>query len=75
MEHRSTPPTKKKKKKENVATVLNEQNYREASENNLLVFGLKELVSENREERGSHDVAEVIELFKVAKVTMEAIIS
>jgi hypothetical protein len=58
-------------KKETVSTVIDELNERKTKEKNLLIFGLKENVSEILQEREGHDIENILQLFKDAKITLE----
>ena len=58
-------------KKETVSTVIDELNDRKTRENNLLIFGLKENVSEILQEREGHDIDNILQLFKDAKIKLE----
>jgi len=57
-------------KKETVSTVIDELNDRKTREKNLLIFGLKENVSEILQERG-RDIENILQLFKDAKNKLE----
>ena len=46
--------------KETVTTVIDELNERKTRENNLLIFGLKENVSEILQEREGHDIENIL---------------
>ncbi|VDI25738.1 Hypothetical predicted protein [Mytilus galloprovincialis] len=54
-----------------VTTVLEEINERKTSENNLIIFGITENESENKQERIEHDVENIVQPFKDAKITLD----
>ncbi|CAG2249527.1 URB1 [Mytilus edulis] len=54
-----------------VTTVLEEINERKTRENNLIIFGITENESENKQERIEHDVENIVQLFKDAKITLD----
>jgi hypothetical protein len=58
-------------KKETVSTVIDELNDRKTREKNVLIFGLKENVSEILQEREGRDIENILQLFKDAKITLE----
>ena len=58
-------------KKETVSTVIDELNDRKTREKNVLIFGLKENVSEILQEREGRDIEKILQLFKDAKITLE----
>jgi hypothetical protein len=58
-------------KKETVSTVIDELNDRKTREKNVLIFGLKENVSEILQEREGRDIENILQLFKDAKNTLE----
>ena len=58
-------------KKETVSTVIDELNERKTREKNVLIYGLKENVSEILQEREGHDIENILQLFKDAKITLE----
>ena len=64
---------KRQPKKETVTTVIDELNERKTRENNLLIFGLKENVSEISQEREEHDTENILQLYKDAKITLERV--
>ena len=64
---------KRQPKKETVTTVIDELNERKRRENNLLIFGLKENVSEISQEREQHDTENILQLYKDAKITLERV--
>lgn len=63
--------TNKKPKTETVTTVLGEINERKSRENNLVIFGMKEIESEVSQERIDYDVEQVTKLFQDCKITLE----
>jgi hypothetical protein len=56
-----------------VSTVIDELNERKTREKNVLIFGLKENVSEILQEREGHDIENILQLFKDAKITLDTI--
>ena len=67
-------PGKRQPKKETVTTVIDELNKRKTRETNLLIFCLKENVSEISQEREEHDTENILQLYKDAKITLERVI-
>ncbi len=65
---------KRQPKIETITTVIDELNERKTRETNLLIFGLKENVSEISQEREEQDTENIFQLYKDAKITMERVI-
>ena len=59
--------------KETVTTVIDELNERKKREKNLLIFGLKENVSEISQETEEHDTENILQLYNDAKITLERV--
>lgn len=64
--------TQRDKPKDLEATVMTEINDRKARENNFIIYGLDEIVSESREARTKHDTSKVLEIAKVCDTNLQA---
>jgi hypothetical protein len=64
---------KRQPKIETITTVTDELNERKTRETNLLIFGVKENVSEISQEREEHDTENILQLYKDAKITLERV--
>ena len=51
--------------------VVDEINERKKRENNIVIFGLQESESDEKKERGEHDLRQIKEIFKDSEVQLE----
>lgn len=58
-------------KVEMTTVVVDEINQRKKRENNIVIFGLKESESDEKKERGEHDLKQIKEIFEDSKVQLE----
>lgn len=63
--------SKRVDKVEMTTVVVDEINQRKKRENNIVIFGLKESESDEKKERGEHDLKQIKEIFEDSKVQLE----
>lgn len=63
--------SKRVDKVEMTTVVVDEINERKKRENNIVIFGLQESESDEKKERGEHDLRQIKEMFEDSKVQLE----